>query len=163
VRRAARYEMGCPANATVGGWMLDNVRAASGRSSAIRAFRCKSGLYGAIAWARRTLKRRFPAPRAAACLVHDLLLQTVTSPRFTILNGFRPPGAGLRDPQRLHHRDLLPPGPLPGAGGGGEGDAYAYHLDKPCCRAVPVGCHRLSDSPGMAGGVRQPMPTYCNL
>ena len=33
--------------------------------------------------------RRFPAPRAAACLVHCLLLQKVTSPRLTILNGFR--------------------------------------------------------------------------
>jgi hypothetical protein len=30
-------------------------------------------------------KRRLPAPRAAACLVHGLLLQKVTSPRFTTL------------------------------------------------------------------------------
>jgi hypothetical protein len=44
-------------------------------------------------WARGALKRRkcrFPAPRAAACLVHYLLLQKVTSPRFTALNGLRP-------------------------------------------------------------------------
>jgi hypothetical protein len=37
---------------------------------------CKSGFYGAFVWARRALnrrKRRFPAPRAAACLVHDLV------------------------------------------------------------------------------------------
>ena len=31
------------------------------------------------------------APRAAACLVHDLRLQKVTSPRFTILNNAMEP------------------------------------------------------------------------
>jgi hypothetical protein len=35
-------------------------------------------------------KPRLPAPCAAACLVHYLLLQKFTSPRFTILNGCRP-------------------------------------------------------------------------
>jgi hypothetical protein len=42
---------------------------------------------------------RFPAPRAAACSVHDLLLQKVTGPRFAILNG------GARnnfDPENMH-------------------------------------------------------------
>ena len=45
-------------------------------------------------WAHRALsiqKRWFLATRGAACLIHYLLLQKVTSPRFTILNGgFRP-------------------------------------------------------------------------
>ena len=60
----------------------------------IRAFLCRSDLYGGFVRARGALKQqelRFPAPRAAAGLVHDSLLQKVTSPRFTILNaGFRP-------------------------------------------------------------------------
>jgi hypothetical protein len=54
-------------------------------------------LYGAFVWVRWALnsqKRRFPAPRAAASLVHCLLLQKVTSPRFTILNGSFRPGQG---------------------------------------------------------------------
>jgi hypothetical protein len=33
-----------------------------------------------------------PAPRAAACLVHDLLSQNVTRPRSTLLSGGRRPG-----------------------------------------------------------------------
>ena len=70
------------------------VRAASGRLSALSVFLWKSILYRAFVWARRALKRqnrRFQAPRAAACLVHDLLLQNVTSPRLTIVNGLVPP------------------------------------------------------------------------
>ena len=53
----------------------------------------KSVLCGGFVWARRALNRqnwRLSAPRAAACLVHSLLLQKVTSPRFTILSGCRP-------------------------------------------------------------------------
>jgi hypothetical protein len=47
-----------------------------GRLSAISVLLCKYFLYGAFVWARRALKHqkhRFPAPRAAACLVHELL------------------------------------------------------------------------------------------
>jgi hypothetical protein len=46
------------------------------RFSAIRVFLRKSVSYGAFVWARRARKhqkRRFPTPRAAACLVHDLV------------------------------------------------------------------------------------------
>jgi hypothetical protein len=45
--------------------------------SALRVFHSKPTFCGASVWARRALhsqKRRFPAPRAAACLVHSLLL-----------------------------------------------------------------------------------------
>jgi hypothetical protein len=79
----------------------DTVRALSGRLSALSVFHSKSSvLYGAFVWALNRQKRRFPAPRAAACLVHSLLVQKVTSPRFTILNGFRPRRAvGLRHRQ----------------------------------------------------------------
>jgi hypothetical protein len=38
---------------------------------------------------RCRVKNWFPAPRAAACLVHYLVVQKVTSTRFTILNGLR--------------------------------------------------------------------------
>jgi hypothetical protein len=72
------------------------VRAARGRFSALRVSHRKSVVYGAFVWACGVLsspKRRFPALRAAACLVHYLLSQKVTSPHFTILNG---PGAGAR-------------------------------------------------------------------
>jgi hypothetical protein len=41
----------------------------------------------------------FPAPRAAACLVHYLILQNVTSPRFTILNA-TDPEVDLESPAR---------------------------------------------------------------
>jgi hypothetical protein len=54
-----------------------------------------SVLCAAFVWARRApnlSKRRFPASRAAACLVHYLLLQKITSPRFTLLN-FLAPGS----------------------------------------------------------------------
>jgi hypothetical protein len=71
----------CPDYATV--------RATRGRLSVLSVFLCKSVLYGAFVWARRALnrrKRRFSAPRAAACLVHyPLTIAKVTSPRFTIL------------------------------------------------------------------------------
>jgi hypothetical protein len=46
-------------------------------------------------WRLATLVRRVPAPRAAGCLVHYLLLQKVTNPRFTILNGGFRPGQAL--------------------------------------------------------------------
>jgi hypothetical protein len=50
-----------------------------GRLSALRVFLCKSILYGAFVWARRTRKhqkRRFPA-RAVAELVRDVILGLV--------------------------------------------------------------------------------------
>ena len=59
-----------------------------GRLSALSVFLCKSVFHGAFVWPRGALnrrKRRFPAPRAATCLVHYLRSQMVTSPRFTIL------------------------------------------------------------------------------
>jgi hypothetical protein len=52
------------------------VRAAQGRLSALGVFLRKSVFYGAFVLVRRALKqqkRRFPTPRAAACLVHDLV------------------------------------------------------------------------------------------
>ena len=55
------------------------VRALPGRLRALSVFHSKSILYGAFVWARRALKhqkRRFPAPRAAACLVHYLVTIT---------------------------------------------------------------------------------------
>jgi hypothetical protein len=71
-----------------------------GRLSALSVSHSKAVFYGAFAWARGALRRPFrrsPGPRAAACLVHCLLLQTVTSPRSTTLNGgLRRPGA-VRD------------------------------------------------------------------
>jgi hypothetical protein len=73
---------------------IDAVQSHPGRSCALSISHSESFLYGGFAWARRALnipKRRFPAPRAAACLVHYLLLHKVTGTRFTILNdGFRP-------------------------------------------------------------------------
>ena len=72
------------------------VRGRPGRLSARSDFPSKSVSYGAFVWARRGAfvwalhrqKRRSLAPRAAACLVHSLRLQAVTSPRFTTLNSF---------------------------------------------------------------------------
>ena len=64
-----------------------------GRLSALRVSHSKSVLYGAFAWVRRALSRPKTAvsgPRAAACLVHYLLLKKFTRPRFTILNRFWP-------------------------------------------------------------------------
>ena len=58
------------------------VRALLGRLSAFRVSHIKSVLYGAFVWARRPPNgplRWFPAPRAAACLVHYL---------FTIAKGY---------------------------------------------------------------------------
>jgi hypothetical protein len=52
-------------------------------------------------WARRALnspKRRFPAPRATACLVHYLLLQKVTSRRSTLLKVPGPGGQWMEKP-----------------------------------------------------------------
>ena len=69
------------------------VRAAPGRSSALRVFLCKSGFYGAFVMARRALnrqKRRFPA-RAGSQIpsTHGpmrlpptrSMLRTIASPR----------------------------------------------------------------------------------
>jgi hypothetical protein len=47
---------------------------------------CMGRLYGRAGCLLNPQKRRFPAPRAAACLVHCLLSQKVASPRSTILN-----------------------------------------------------------------------------
>jgi hypothetical protein len=47
----------------------------------------KSVFYTAVVWVRGALNsqtRRFPASRAAAGLVHYLLLQKINNPRFTI-------------------------------------------------------------------------------
>ena len=78
------------------------VRARPGRLSGLSVSHSKSVLYGAFVWARRALssqKRRFPAPRAAACLIHYLLLQNVTSTWFTVLNGGPQPEIHRVDPE----------------------------------------------------------------
>ena len=73
------------------------------RPTGLRVSYSKSALCGTFVWARRGLNRRirrFPAPRAAACLVHDLLSQKVTSPRFTTLKtAVSGPGSGCSWPR----------------------------------------------------------------
>jgi hypothetical protein len=94
-----------------------------GRLGALRVFLSESVLYGDFLWARGALTRqkwRFPAPRAATCLVQYLLSQKDTSTRFTILNGFRPRRAVL--PPRAGRAGLRPGGRRCGrrAAGGGR-------------------------------------------
>ena len=64
------------AQALMRGHIERTVRAAQGWLGAIRVSLWEPILYGAFVWARRPLnsaKRRFPAPRAAACVVHYLV------------------------------------------------------------------------------------------
>jgi hypothetical protein len=71
------------------------MKASTGRLRALSVSHSKSMFDGGFVWARSALyhtKRRLPAPRAAACLVHDLRLQKITSPRSTVLNGGCRPG-----------------------------------------------------------------------
>ena len=112
-----------PAQACPPAGCATTVRAAEGRLSAPRVLRRKSVLYGGFVWARRALNRRnwrFPAPRAAACSVHSLLSQKVTSPRSTILNGC--PGSS---PSSRRGSTACPPSP-PRCGGRSRGRVRHY-------------------------------------
>jgi hypothetical protein len=93
------------------------VRARPGWLSALSISHSESVLRGGSAWGRGALnrgKRRFPAPRATVCLVHYLLLQKVTNPRFYHTKRRFPARAGRRTART--RRSCSPPsrtGPPP--------------------------------------------------